>query len=321
MDKTNIQSVSTIVANCIVCEGLVRVPATARANSIVRCPHCLGSFALSQLLDQSIPELEVVDEVGDEMGELPEKIIPVVDRVSVRPSGDDRPREKFVVPHQLSAGAKRKRRHRRRSGSSTSSEVEERSVYKREPGIRSNGSERFNAPSAHNQTASDDTSIAANETIKQPRRVPAEAARRSSRRQSSSRHYEEPNAVVEFLKIAFGGLFAFPIAYLLVLWIFSQDPLGLGPYVSKVAPWAIPINLRGIEDAEANPASDQVTSELTLPATNGTEKIEGKQSEKRTDADIMSNLKDLEGLPGLESEPDDSKSITDELLKTDIKID
>ncbi len=284
---------------------------------MVRCPHCMGSFVLSQILDQSIPELEIVDEVD----QLPEEIIPVVDRVSVRTAVDDRTREKFVVPHQLSAGAKRKRRHRRRGGTSTSNNGEDRAVYKREPGIRAGGSERFNASPASDQVASVETSIAANKTIKQPRRVSVEPARRSSGRSSSSRHYDEPNSFVEFLKIAFGGLFAFPIAYLLVLWIFSQDPLALGPYVSKVAPWMIPVNLRGLADVDANTNSDEESNELMLPTAGEVEKVEGKQPGKESDRDIMTDLKDLKDLPNLESDTEDSKSKTDDLLKTDVKID
>ena len=43
---------------------------------------------------------------------------------------------------------------------------------------------------------------------------------------------------------------AFPIAYLLVFWVFHQDPLNLGPAISRVAPFAVPAKLRGPEPEE-----------------------------------------------------------------------
>ena len=46
-------------------------------------------------------------------------------------------------------------------------------------------------------------------------------------------------------KIVFGGLLAVPIAYLMVFWIFSQDPLGVGPGLHNVAPFLVPDSLSG----------------------------------------------------------------------------
>ena len=51
------------------------------------------------------------------------------------------------------------------------------------------------------------------------------------------------------IKIVVGGLLAFPIAYLMVLWLFHQDPLNLGPSLEKVAPFVVPADLRGPEPA------------------------------------------------------------------------
>jgi hypothetical protein len=312
MDKINSQSVSTIVANCIACEGLVRIPAKAKASSMVRCPHCSRSFTMSQILEQSIPELEVVSEAEEQ----PEEVIPVIDRVSVRPTGDDGPREKLVVPHQLSAGAKRKRRHRRRNGSSQSPASENRTTRQREPGMRSERDERSApsvAPPESNLSVSNQNSDAANGAVERPRSAsaePADRVRRSPKPSSSRPRQGEPSSLVEFLKIAFGGLFAFPIAYLLVLWIFSQDPLGLGPHVSKVAPWAIPVKLRG---AEANDSE--------RPNTGESEKDGNQDSDDEVEVDILTDLKGLDGLPGMDVAPDNNNPTSDDLIKTDIEID
>ena len=102
---------SIIIGNCLSCQGLVRVPATARASSKVRCPHCSNSYLLSQILDQAVPELELVDEPSDTPG------VPRVDQILENPEGDEP--QKFVVPPQLSKGAHRSRRRRHADATST----------------------------------------------------------------------------------------------------------------------------------------------------------------------------------------------------------
>jgi hypothetical protein len=56
----------------------------------------------------------------------------------------------------------------------------------------------------------------------------------------------------------------------LVLWVFNQDPLGLGPSIGKVAPFAIPEALRvesveGEETPAADSESDSNESDEKLP--------------------------------------------------------
>jgi predicted HAD superfamily phosphohydrolase len=53
------------------------------------------------------------------------------------------------------------------------------------------------------------------------------------------------------MKVVIGGLLAIPIAYLLVFWIFKQDPLNVGPTIGNVVPFLVPAELRGdkVEDA------------------------------------------------------------------------
>ena len=51
----------------------------------------------------------------------------------------------------------------------------------------------------------------------------------------------------DFVKIVLGGLFAFPVAQLILWWGFQRDPLRLGPQVATVAPFVVPRMLRGLE--------------------------------------------------------------------------
>ena len=46
------------------------------------------------------------------------------------------------------------------------------------------------------------------------------------------------------MKVVIGGLLAIPIAYLLVFWIFKQDPLDVGPKLGKVVPFLVPSEFR-----------------------------------------------------------------------------
>lgn len=116
MAETKNQLDSIIIGNCLSCQGLVRVPSTAPANSNVRCPHCSQSYRLSQILDQAVPELEVILE-----SEIAPNV-PHVDQIRIKTENDDTDgSKKFVVPTQLSEGAKRSRRRRRSESSSSSS--------------------------------------------------------------------------------------------------------------------------------------------------------------------------------------------------------
>jgi hypothetical protein len=188
---------SMILGNCLSCQGLVRVPSRAPANSIVRCPHCSESYRLAQILDQAVPELELVQQETE-----PE--VPRVDRLTI---GE---RETFVVPSQLSKGAKRSR-HRRSSSSGSS-----------ERSRSSGGSESADSSTRSREAA-----------------VPSNFSRRSSFSTSRSKAPIR-NPALEMVKVVVGGLLAIPIAYLLVLWLFGQDPLDVGPSISNIAPFLVP---------------------------------------------------------------------------------
>ena len=98
MDNLNQASAdSSILGNCLNWQGLVRVPLKAAANSKVRCPHCGNEYRLSEILVESVPVLEIVQEPTEqlEMEEL-----------------DVSQEEVFVVPPQLAEGAFRRRERR-----------------------------------------------------------------------------------------------------------------------------------------------------------------------------------------------------------------
>jgi hypothetical protein len=219
-------SESIIIGNCLSCRGLVRVPAKAPAKSVVRCPHCSESYQLAEILDQAVPELELVEGASDESD------VAVVDKVLIKTDQDKEgeEREKFVVPPQLSQGARR--RSRRRSSSNEASDSVDHSAVSRVNTSESGG-------------------------LDYPRRRSSSTGRsRSSSRSSSKsrRGHREPNAVVELVKIVLGGLLAIPIAYLLVFWIFKQDPLNVGPSLGNVVPFLVPAEFR--DDTDADPDED-----------------------------------------------------------------
>ena len=220
---------SIIVGNCIACQGLVRVPSTINAQSNVRCPHCQETFAISTLLDQSVPELEVVDSEQDSEPAKPSLYIDQhVGEVKDK-SG------KFVVPSQLAKGARRRGKSRR-SRSRSSRERESRG--KQEP------SQRISNRQPSSQARSND--VAPPEFRPSSRRPVVRASER--------------NPAIEFLKVMAGAALAIPIAYLVVMWGFGQDPFGVGRSVGKMAPFLIPENLR--------PEQNEDTDDRSPPATD-----------------------------------------------------
>jgi hypothetical protein len=208
---------SIIIGNCLSCQGLVRVPATAPAKSRVRCPHCSESYLLYEILDRSIPELELV--------ETPKVAVetPRVDQILIKTDKDREENKKFVVPPQLSKGARRSR-HRHRSGESSETGVQRSGSSQREPGDRpaSQRSDPFQRRAEHSDRS-------------RSRHRPASR---------SARFRAERNPAVEAVKVIAGGLLAIPIAYLLVLWFFKQDPLNVGPKLGGVVPFLVPSEFR-----------------------------------------------------------------------------
>ncbi len=273
MDASENNSPS-ILGNCLGCGGLVRIPSTALADSKVRCPHCAESFPLSQVLEKNAPEMEVVNEH--------EKVetIPHVDRVASREKTDEvvPDREKFVVPAQLSKGARRRKRHRRRDESSESGSGNldidnggsQSKISSRDQGDGSpNGEEDYRI--------ADDDKSSSRRSSSEGRRRESSGKGLSSRSGSGGRARKkrrersmESGSGVEFFKIAIGGVLAFPIAYLLVMWIFNQDPLGIGPSIGKVAPFAVPETLQSAdgendETPVADPKGEPEEEEDSLP--------------------------------------------------------
>jgi hypothetical protein len=237
------QSDSLILGNCVSCQELVRVPARAPAESMVRCPHCSEAFRLSQILDQAVPELEIVDASKND-----QPVLPSVDPEVIKE------REVFVVPPQLSKGAKRSGRRRRSrstpvsSGSGDSPERLARKSSRHSKGKPSRSS------SSHSHSSASQSS-----------RLPTVAR----------------NPTMEIVKVIVGGILAIPIAYLLVLWIFGQDPLNVVPKVENVAPYMVPASLR----------------EKSKPVDSNGSNIAPEDPENKQDDDLLVNPKlDPEGV-------------------------
>ncbi len=259
MDQSDIKPASLIVGNCLSCNGLVRIPSAVKASSTVRCPHCGQSFSLRQILENSIPELEVLE---TESQNNDHKVL-YVDRALHKEQDREQPREKFVVPRQLTIGAKRKRRGRRH-GAPTDGKGNATPVRNSQP------EQRYPAGLAIGEPVGADTNSdwefgGITSDTKQPAQVrtsergisSSDSRARSGRREAANsirpkRSGRSDGApIFEVLKIVFGGALAFPIAYLILFWAFRQDPLKLGPTIGNLVPFLVPAELR-IQPLEAS---------------------------------------------------------------------
>jgi glutaredoxin len=263
-------SSSIIVGNCLACEGLVRVPATMNAKSTVRCPHCQETFSLLVLLDQAVPELEIVDADEKAGSDKPELYIDKQLRDQKDGTG------KFVVPSQLAKGARRRGRSRRsKSRSSRRREAHERS-QSQSPSFDENRSAATEISDSI-ETDRDKLNIDAVET-----RRDRNSQSINSRRPTVSTI--ERNPIAEMLKVALGAAVAIPIAYLVVLWGFGQDPLGFGRPIGKVIPMLVPEKFRNVQSEDL----------LTDPGGQAVEALDLK-----TDSSGISNI-GSEALKGLD---------------------
>ena len=55
---------------------------------------------------------------------------------------------------------------------------------------------------------------------------------------------------------------AIPIAYLLVLWVFKQDPLDVAPKIYKTAPYLVPAAFQ-IDEEESSDSDDDAEGDVT----------------------------------------------------------
>ena len=242
-----------IMGNCLSCQGLVRVPATAPTNSTVKCPHCNESFRLSQILNNAVPELKIVEEtVQEEQSD---------EEVAVKDSDG-----RFVVAKQLRQSSKRSRRGRRRSRSRRHEDTEGMvPIPKATTNVES---ELVGNPDIEREREADRSQFAVGETRNEGpresfdsrRSSSSSSGRSSSRDRSSSRSRRpasrEPNAFYEIIKVVIGGEMAIPIAYLLVLWVFKQDPLHVAPKIYQTAPYLLPAQFQVEETPSAEGDGD-----------------------------------------------------------------
>jgi hypothetical protein len=216
-------------------------------KSKIRCPHCKQVFPIVAILDQAAPMVEVI---GDE----PDKpVVAHIDRVLQAPGQQKVSSDSFVVPPQLAKGARRRRRSsssssKRRSSSRSASRESSsggRSERQRQSEPQTEVSSRVNELDL-DQTVD---SVSADEQRQTPdpqpsRRSSGERRNRPSRGAMEAQEEFERNTGLEILKVAAGAALALPIAYLLVIWIFGQDPLGVGKSIGSTAPFLVPAEYR-----------------------------------------------------------------------------
>ncbi len=230
MTSTSDQKPEFLFANCEQCHGIIRIPITVRPDSSVSCPHCENQFQLSSVLDQQVPEIQMLDGSSPPTHNITVKDVEIDTGTAIKQQDG-----KFVVPSQLAAGIKKRKRRRRKSSSERSAE----------PVSPANGSTRQLSEADELRIARrEDRTNRERDKLQQQRNasaarargeLPKGPARGSSRRKSSKR-----SPVIEVFKIAVGGMLAIPIAYLLLMWMFSRDPLSLAPTIYDYAPGLVP---------------------------------------------------------------------------------
>jgi len=254
--------------NCPKCQGLVRVPLEFKPSSQVQCPHCQAEFPLHQLADLTVPDLTIV------ATETPTHAVPLVDRVLFAMDGE-KP-QKFIVPPQLAKGAKRRKKRRGSQQDSSPQPIFKKAVLP--PSVPPTNSSQSSADSVldpvsfatlESDSRSPSTSpgleseevrpsIRTERDTRPVRRLSAPAASSRRRRNNSLANEEKSNPVLEFIKMALGGILAFPLAYAILLWIFMMDPLGVAPTLGKSAPMLVPKVYRP-KPSQKTPLPERVT--------------------------------------------------------------
>ena len=292
---------SLIVGNCIACSGLVRVSATANASAEVRCPHCQQTFPLVRLLESAVPEVEVVEPQVAPVEKQPQKLyIDQTAETKKDASG------KFVVPSQLSKGARRRkssrsRSHNSSSRSSSSSSESERSSRRRsdsrshsdarlsarrQPETQERNDERVEETSYKNRHPenehrdatplhhhSDSESLDREQELFDQPRASSDRSEPPLSSHRSTRHRDaraaealniKPNPAVDFLKMVAGACLALPIAYLVVMWVFTQDPLRIGGGLAEKLPFLVPTALHADAEYDADDDTPAATDQSFL---------------------------------------------------------
>lgn len=228
-----------LFANCTQCEGIIRIPITVRPDSTLVCPHCNDQVKLDIVLAQQVPEVKYADgtppsatESSSDSDEL-ESIQIETEGATAQQDG------KFVVPPQLAAGIKKRRRRKRSSESRSKSRESSKS-----DGKLSEAEEIRRARRDEHQKREREKKKLEIERANAPIAVPRPTSRKSSSRHNTPKR----SPVVEALKVIAGGLLAIPIAYLLLMWVFSRDPLGLAPSIHSAAPYLVPDAMIAVEE-------------------------------------------------------------------------
>ena len=107
--------------------------------------------------------------------------------------------------------------------------------------------------------------------------------RRSS--SSSKRRSSKKSPVLEALKIGIGGLLAIPIAYLLLMWVFSRDPLSLSKSIESFAPALVPPAFKFEGDVDESP-KPEMNDELNR-SDSTPESISVPDSDFNIDSELM----------------------------------
>ena len=261
MDKS-INNDTPIMGNCLSCQGLVRVPATAPTSSTVKCPHCGESFRLSQILNHAVPELEIVVEDEEQEDDI--------DQEGAVKDSEGR----FVVAKQLRQSSKKSRRGRRRSRSRRSPEADGMVPVPKPIGEVTESATAIVDEVDGSQFSVNDSKSQSNRESFDSRRSSGSSSRSSSSESSRSRSSGRSrsrstpkktrgsNPVGEIFKVVLGGAMAIPIAYLLVLWVFKQDPLDVAPKIYKTAPYLVPAAFQ-IDEEESSDSDDDAEGDVT----------------------------------------------------------
>lgn len=279
---------SIIVGNCIECSGLVRVSTTTSATASVRCPHCQQTFPLASLLEMAVPEVEVMEPqavpvkkekqklyidqttetVKDAAGRfvVPSQLAKGARRrKSSRRSGSSRSRSSSSETDRSSRGNDSPSRDDNRSLAQRNGDPKTQNQRvsdraddtRRKPHPSENGS-RSAAPRSKNYDAGGESYSRKQES--QPTKS-YDGSKQSYGSHRSTRHRDarmaeelnsKPQPVLDILKIVGGAGLALPIAYMVVLWVFARDPLGVGENLGKNLPFLVPTTFRTKTEPDAD---------------------------------------------------------------------
>ena len=286
MLNQNPRQTDFVLGTCPSCQKVVRVPVTAvtsQSNSQVKCPICSASFELADVLEETIPSVEVIDEVVNEPVDnrtLPEKINAIdtpelfhgTNKDGYKPKTEKK-NGRFVVPELLSKGISKKHKKSRRRSKRSSDDKKrvEKSLAKLKENTAATslaaGSEKKSRKSSSDKERRGGRVRSSEHRSSGKRGSGRKESSRTSKNvvdfkrlkttvmsvfEDVKKLMESPKGNLEYVMIGIGALLAIPVLHLVMWWFIGVDPIGLARPTSYVMPVLVPNELQ----AKAEPGQE-----------------------------------------------------------------